>query len=124
MARVDMHLAREAGDQVRPQASSQDRALQAVAATKLEATRADSGATPAPTTDAITAAMAEVQKVLEAATGKRFAFHYQIDERLKEPVVQLTDDNGEVIKQLPSEEVVDLALRIRTLVGALLDKKA
>lgn len=124
MARIDVQIAREIGDQIRPQASSQDRSLQVAAAIQLEAKATGKGAAEAPAPQAITAAMAEVKKVLEASTGKRFAFHYEIDERLKTPVVQILDDQGEVIKQLPSKEVVDLALRISEFVGTLLDKKA
>ncbi|WP_066637332.1 flagellar protein FlaG [Desulfolucanica intricata] len=50
--------------------------------------------------------------------------NFQIHEETQGLVVQIVNqESGEVIKQIPPEEVLDLEARLREMVGIIIDKK-
>jgi flagellar protein FlaG len=51
--------------------------------------------------------------------------HFKVHEETKQLVVQIVNqESGEVIKQIPPEEVLDMEARIGEMVGLIIDKKA
>ena len=70
----------------------------------------------------------EMRQTVDALNGflKANESHIQfaLHEKMKQLMVQVIDDRTqEVIKTFPPKELLDLAAKIRELVGALLDKK-
>ena len=70
----------------------------------------------------------QVRQTVDALNGflKANESHIQfaLHEKMKQLMVQVIDDRTqEVIKTFPPKELLDLAAKIRELVGALLDKK-
>jgi len=60
---------------------------------------------------------------VEAASGRQLQFNTH--ERSRELLVQVKDmTTGEVIRQIPSKEILAMRDRIADLVGMMLDKKA
>ncbi|ACV61583.1 flagellar protein FlaG protein [Desulfofarcimen acetoxidans DSM 771] len=50
---------------------------------------------------------------------------FKVHEETKQLVVQIVNqESGEVIKQIPPEEVLDMEARIGKMVGLIIDKKA
>ena len=66
----------------------------------------------------------EVQKRMDAI-GSKLQFGLQKREGLSEMVVQITDrESGELIKQFPAEEVLQIKEKLNDLIGLLFDKQA
>ncbi len=70
----------------------------------------------------------EMRQAVEALNGFLRAneshIQFALHEKMKQLMVQVIDDRTqEVIKTFPPEELLDLAAKIRELVGALLDQK-
>ncbi len=70
----------------------------------------------------------EMRQAMEAVNGFLRAndshIQFALHEKMKQLMVQVIDDRTqEVIKTFPPKELLDLAAKIRELVGALLDKK-
>lgn len=64
-----------------------------------------------------------VQKLQEAMPATENALQFRIDDILGRPVVSVIDENsGEIIRQLPSDEVVRAAHNIEYMRGVLFDK--
>ena len=65
----------------------------------------------------------EVQKRMDAIGSKlRFGLHEHQD--VPELVVQITDkDSGELVKQFPAEEVIQIRAKLNDLIGLLFDKQ-
>ena len=52
-------------------------------------------------------------------------FRFKIDDGTKKLVVQIVNqDSGEVIKQIPPQEALDMEAQISKMVGLIVDKKA
>ena len=66
--------------------------------------------------------VAHIKQVIEAASGRQLSF--SVDDTGKTLLVKIVGDQGEVIRQIPSQEVLDLRKRIDALVGAFIDKRA
>ncbi|MFP4501631.1 MAG: flagellar protein FlaG [Candidatus Hydrogenedentota bacterium] len=49
---------------------------------------------------------------------------FRVDKATRRIVVQLIDDNNEIIKQVPPQELLDIAARFRRLRGLLFDERA
>ena len=63
-----------------------------------------------------------VEQIREAMPARSQSLRFQIDEVLDRPVVTVIDENsGEMIRQLPSEEVVRAAHNIHYMRGILFD---
>ncbi len=70
----------------------------------------------------------EMRQAVEALNGFLRAneshIQFALHEKMKQLMVQVIDDRTqEVIKTFPPKELLDLAAKIRELVGALLDKR-
>lgn len=67
--------------------------------------------------------MKEVIEVANAALkGAENSLRFQIDDSLENPIVTVVDQtSGEIIRQLPSEEIVRIARSIDSMRGVLFD---
>ncbi len=134
MSRIDAQLATQVADVVRPAQTSRDQYLQTAAAIQRSAAAtADDGVlgTDAPSSPPVAAApsavevrraAAYVKQVIEAASGNKLTF--DVDDTGKTLLVKVVGDKGEVIRQIPSKEVLDLHRRIDSIIGALIDHRA
>jgi flagellar protein FlaG len=60
--------------------------------------------------------------VIETATGRQLDF--ALNDRFKELVVEISDrQSGEVVKQIPSKEFMQLRERLNDLLGVFVDEK-
>jgi flagellar protein FlaG len=119
MSRIDSSIATQVGDVIRPSHTIADRQNQTQAAQLLQA---DASA-DAPAADAVYNAAAQIKQVIEAGSSRRLST--DIDPDSKEVYMKITDPStGEVIKQIPSKEVLSLHARLQKFVGLLLDKTA
>lgn len=58
----------------------------------------------------------------EALEGAENSLRFRIDESIDRPVVSVVDkDTGDIIRQLPSEELLRIAKSIETMKGVLFD---
>jgi flagellar protein FlaG len=67
--------------------------------------------------------MESIIKVANAALDSaNNSLRFRLDETLKTPIISVVDqDSGEVIRQLPSEELVRISRSIETMRGVLFD---
>ena len=122
MSRIDSSIATQVGDVIRPSHTIADRQNQTQAAQLLQAGASDASA-DAPAADAVYNAAAQIKQVIEAGSSRRLST--DIDPDSKEVYMKITDPStGEVIKQIPSKEVLSLHARLQKFVGLLLDKTA
>lgn len=68
----------------------------------------------------------EMQEVIDVANAAlknaNNSLQFQIDDSLEQPIVSVVDqDSGEVIRQLPSEEIVRISRSIDSMRGVLFD---
>ncbi len=120
MSRIDAKLAIPMADAVRPQAHAEDHQAQRQAALAREAVSAPPPSTP-PTAEDLRAAAEQVRQVIEAASGHQLSF--DVDDSGETLLFKITGAQGETIRQIPSQEVLDLRQRINALVGTLIDQK-
>lgn len=66
-----------------------------------------------------------VQQVQEAVSSMTKSLQFSVDEKSGKTVITLTDtETGEVIRQVPSKEVIELAKNLDRVQGMLLKQKA
>ena len=120
MQRIDGQIAMQVGDVTRPQHSNVDRRLQKEvvdAQEQKEVPGKEIGS------EDVRTAAAELKQVLEVASGKRLDFGIHEDnEGLFVKIMEQGTDT--VIKQIPSEEIVELRARIDEIIGVILDEQA
>ena len=125
MSRIDALLATQVADTTRPVQTREDQHLQ-VATARQKAISGDEGALSAgdkaPSADELHSAIAHIKQVIEVASGRQLAF--SVDDTGKTLLVKIVGDQGEVIRQIPSQEVLDLRKRIDALVGAFINQRA
>lgn len=125
MSRIDAPLATQIADSIRPAHSAQVIQQQTQQAHVSDMLSATQGLAPRKvSTEDMQAAAQQLKQVLEAASGKKFAFGLKVDEDTKDVIAEFTDDQGKVIKQIPSREMVELQARLKDLVGLFVDEKA
>lgn len=126
MSRIDAQVATQVSDVTRPVQVSRDHHLQ-VAAARLR----NSSVTPddavitteeAPSSDEVRAAAVQIKQVIETASGRQLSF--AVDESGKTLLVKVMTSKGEVLRQIPSKEILELRERINALVGTLFDETA
>ena len=137
MSRIDAQVATQVADVVRPAQTSRDQHLQTAAATQRSAVaNADDGvlgvdapsasslssASSIPSAVEVRRAAAYVKQVIEAASGNQLTF--DVDDTGKTLLVKVVGDKGEVIRQIPSKEVLELHRRIDSIIGVLIDHRA
>lgn len=122
MSRIDANLATQIGDHVRPTNSVVDRQNQQQQAQIQQAQVTANGQTPV-NADHLHAAAAQLKQVVEAASSRRLSM--DIDHDSDQAFMRVTDlHTGEVIKQIPSKEVMELHARLRDFIGMFIDKTA
>jgi flagellar protein FlaG len=68
---------------------------------------------------------AAVQEANQTLADTSLAFSISVDGHTDQVVVQLTDrSTGEVVRQIPSEDQIAIAARLRELVGVLFNGAA
>ncbi|MFW5829924.1 MAG: flagellar protein FlaG [Planctomycetota bacterium] len=123
MSSIEMNVATQVGDVNRPQQHQRDRQEQQAAAQASDTGDESKIAVQSITADEVRSAAAELQQVIEVASGRELAF--DIFEDTASLFVEISDrSSGEVIKQIPSEEVLQLRTRIQELVGVLVNEQA
>jgi flagellar protein FlaG len=124
MARIDAAVATQVADVSRPFQSSRDSEAQARQARSTENSASETGLVAAePRADEVRAAAQRMQKVIESATGRELDF--ALNDRFKELVVQISDrKSGEVVREIPSKEFMQLRERLNDLLGVFIDEKA
>ncbi len=123
MPRIDSNVASQLPDLNRP--LQQDRQVQQIRSQTFheQQAKAGDGAAEAVPADSLHAAVAQVKKVVEAASGKQLQFDFDQDAR--ELTVTVRDQStGQVIIQIPTKEIMEMHKRINALVGMMLDKHA
>ena len=125
MSRIDAQVATQVADATRPVQARQEQYLQVAAARQRTVTGDDEPISvneDAPAADELRSTVAHIKQVIEAASGRQLSF--SVDDTGKTLLVKIVGDQGEVIRQIPSQEVLDLRKRIDALVGAFIDKRA
>jgi len=119
MSRIDAIVATQVADIARPAQTGQERTQQSQAV-QIQSQNQPTGPV---TADAVRAAAAQLKQVVESASSRRLAF--EVHEDTGTLFVQIRDMNtGEVIKQMPSEEILEMRERLDAIVGMFLDEKA
>ena len=122
MSRIDANLAIPMADAIRPQAHAEDhQAHQQVSRSRVGVQSTEAPGTP-PSADDVNAAAEQVRQVIEVASGRHLSF--EMDDSGKTLLFKITSQQGETIKQIPSQDVLELRNRIDAMVGALVDQKA
>lgn len=122
MSRIDATVATQVGDVTRPQQSSRDQSTQVEEARRLDATK-PAGETAPPSADAVRAAAARLQQVIEAASGRQLNFSF--DQKYEQLVAVIRDGKtGETIKEIPPKDLLKLHAQIDSIVGMVVDKQA
>lgn len=63
----------------------------------------------------------EMQKLSEITSGRKLQFN--VNKELKQVIVRIVDSNtNQVVKEIPSEDMVKLKIRIRKAIGSMYDK--
>jgi len=120
MSRIDAIVAAQIADVARPAQAGQERTQQAQTAQVQSLSQTAN--TPV-TADAVRAAAAQLKQVVETASSRRLAF--EVDDDSGTLLVQVRDlTSGEVIKQMPSEEILAMRERLDAIVGIFLDEEA
>lgn len=123
MARIDALVATQLGDVARPYQSARDAQTQQSEAARAAAKPESGLAAAEPSADELRGAMQQLQKVIGTATGRSLEF--ALNDRFKEIVVQISDrKSGEVVKEIPSKEFMQLRERLNDLIGLFVDEKA
>ena len=121
MSRIDANIATQVGDASRPYQSVRDAALQTQEAARQETARPDPDTPVNP--DEVKAAAQQLQQVVKAATGRELDF--ALNDRFKELVVKISDrKSGEVVKEIPSKDMLKLRERLNDLIGMFINEKA
>lgn len=121
MQRIESNIATQYSDFARPQQSAQTISDQDVVARKQEQS-SDALSVRTISPEEMSGTLAQIQKVVEAATGRALSF--EVDEDRKDIIVTVKDSEGEIIRQIPPEEVMALRKRLEDLVGVFMDDTA
>jgi len=89
---------------------------------KVEADLTASAPAPTPTKDQVEQAAARVKEVLRGTTSR---LEIEIDPDLRKAVIRILDgESGEIIRQIPSQEILDLARHLDDPKGLLIRERA
>lgn len=121
MTRIEANVATQFADVTRPQQSAQDLVSQAIEARKVSQ-KDDVLSNREISAEELNSTIAQIQKVVQAATGRALSF--EVDDEQRNLIVSVKDSDGEIIRQIPSDEVLALRRRLEDLVGVFLDSEA
>jgi flagellar protein FlaG len=124
MARIDAAVATQIGDLTRPYQTARESDAQVAEARRVQVADPEAkGLIKEPSPDDLDAAIKGMQQILETATGRQLNF--ALNDRFKELIVRISDrKSGEVIKEFPSKEFMQLRERLNDLIGLFIDEKA
>ncbi len=123
MSRIDAAVATQVGDAARPRQSVQQTRQQTQQAQVADAQKAASDPNAKVAADDLHAIAAQMRQVVEIASGKRLAFKIYDDSQ--SVYVEISDQNtGEVIKQMPSAEMLRMRSRLDEMIGMMVDRTA
>ncbi len=123
MSRIDAILAPQIGDLVRPQSLAVDRQTQNQAAQSKEDEDSVTNSSQPVSAEHVRSAAAQLKQVIEAASSQRLSL--DIDKDTDQTFMRVTDTRtGEVIKQIPSKEMLQLHARLQAFIGLFIDRKA
>jgi flagellar protein FlaG len=124
MLKIESGVAAQVADTARPAQSAQDRSLQS----RQAATSEMAGGTKPVSADDVRAAAASIKQVVEAASGRQVGFDvHEVSDEAKnsELVLTVTDtETGEVVKQIPGDEVLKMRDRLHEMIGLFFSKQA
>ncbi len=119
MSRIDALVATQVAEVARPAQSGQER-IQQVQAVQVQSLQSPTGPVSA---DDVRAAAAQVKQVVETASNRRLSF--EMDEKSGAIYMVVRDvGSNEVIKQIPSEEILAMRERVDALIGVFLKTEA
>ena len=119
MSSIQNNVATQIGGNIQPRPMDQDAKDQAREVEELVAAEAPAEEQEV-TSEDVRSAVAQLKQVVEAASGNQLNF--DLYEETKAMFVEIKDVNsGEVIKQIPAEEVLSLHKRMGEIVGMILD---
>lgn len=121
MQRIESNVATQIADHSRPVQAAQTISDQADEA-RVQDQKADQLAKRDMSPGELGDVVAQMQKIVQAATGRALSF--EVDEDRKDMIVKVKDSDGEIIRQIPSDEIMDLRRRLDDLVGVFLDDMA
>lgn len=122
MSRIDAQIATQVSDLVRPQATTASRQTQAQVAQVQGGQAVAAGQAPV-SADHLHAAAAQLKQVIEAASSRRLSM--DIDRDSDQAFMRITDlQTGEMIKQIPTKEIMELHARLQDFIGMFIDKQA
>lgn len=108
------------GNQALSPSASQARSGTPVAAPQTQASQPQ--ATHAPTTQEVQEAVNEMVKVVQPKANN---LQFSIDQSTGKTIVRVTDSStGDLVRQIPSEEVLDIAKNIERMQSLLMRQKA
>lgn len=123
MARIDANVATQVGDQSRPYQALREGRAQTAEALRQESASAEPRALTPASANEVKAASERLRQVIETATGRQLNF--DVNDRFKELVVKISDrKSGEVLKEIPSKDLLKLRERLDDLIGMFIDEKA
>lgn len=125
MNRIEANVAAIAADHLRPHQQQLDTHQQAEAARVVAGEAVAKGAEVS--AEAVASAAAELSQIVEVASGRRLEFSLaELNNIPVQPLIVSLQDraSGEVIKQIPGEEVLKLRQRLGDLIGMLIDERA
>lgn len=125
MSRIDAVVATQVADVARPQQSAREIQLQAEESKKKSDKKVEEDSSQEVTSSDLRAAAAQLQQVVEAAGIRNLSFGFGQDKKSQDTFLVIREqDSGDVIRQIPGEEVLSLRNRIREMIGIMFDKKA
>ena len=122
MSRIDAQIATQVSDHTRPLTSAADRQSQNQVAQVQAGQAAANGQVPVKANH-VQAAAAQLKQVIEAASSRRLSM--DIDQDSDQAFMRVTDSQtGEVIKQIPTKEIMELHARLQDFIGMFINKTA
>ena len=67
---------------------------------------------------------AELQEALDNAAAGHHSVSFRVDEKTEDYVIEIHDPEGELVKQIPPEKVLNLRQKLAELSGMVLDQKS
>ncbi|MCS6970131.1 MAG: flagellar protein FlaG [Planctomycetes bacterium] len=123
MPRIDANVATQIGDQSRPYQALRESQLQAAEARRSEQTANEPRELTPASAEELKATAERLRQVIEVATGRQLDF--TLNERFREVIVRISDrKSGEILKEIPSKELIKLRERLNDLIGMFIDERA
>lgn len=121
MSRIEANIATQLGDLVRSPSAASNRQLQNQTAQAQQDQEVAAGSQPV-SAEHLYSAAAQIKQVIEAASSHRLSL--DIDPDSDQTFMRVSDTRtGEVIKQIPSKEMMELHNRLQDFIGLFINRK-